>query len=53
MFFLQEYTWDVKLHQAVAYIAMGIASAAYICDLLAGIAVSDGRRRRLQRMLLL
>jgi hypothetical protein len=25
MFFLQEYTWDVKLHQAAAYIAMGIA----------------------------
>jgi hypothetical protein len=24
MFFLQEYTWDVKLHQASAYIAMGI-----------------------------
>ncbi len=24
MFFLQEYTWDVKLHQAAAYIAMGI-----------------------------
>jgi hypothetical protein len=24
MFFLQEYTWDVKLHQALAYIAMGI-----------------------------
>jgi hypothetical protein len=25
MFFVQEYTWDVKLHQAAAYIAMGIA----------------------------
>jgi hypothetical protein len=25
MFFVQEYTWDVKLHQAIAYIAMGIA----------------------------
>ncbi len=25
MFFLQEYTWDVELHQAAAYIAMGIA----------------------------
>jgi hypothetical protein len=25
MFFLQEYTWDVKLHQATAYVAMGIA----------------------------
>ena len=25
MFFLQEYTWDVKLHQSAAYIAMGIA----------------------------
>src|ERR1700685_614931 len=25
MFFLQEYTWDVELHQAQAYIAMGIA----------------------------
>ncbi len=24
MFFLQEYTWDIKLHQAAAYIAMGI-----------------------------
>jgi hypothetical protein len=24
MFFLQEYTWDVKLHEAAAYIAMGI-----------------------------
>jgi hypothetical protein len=24
MFFVQEYTWDVKLHQASAYIAMGI-----------------------------
>jgi hypothetical protein len=24
MFFLQEYTWDVKLHQAAGYIAMGI-----------------------------
>jgi hypothetical protein len=24
MFFIQEYTWDVKLHQAAAYIAMGI-----------------------------
>jgi hypothetical protein len=24
MFFLQEYTWDVKLHQAIAYITMGI-----------------------------
>ena len=24
MFFLQEYTWDVVLHQAAAYIAMGI-----------------------------
>ena len=24
MFFLQEYTWDVMLHQASAYIAMGI-----------------------------
>jgi hypothetical protein len=24
MFFVQEYTWDVKLHQAAAYIAMGI-----------------------------
>ena len=24
MFFLQEYTWDVRLHQASAYIAMGI-----------------------------
>jgi hypothetical protein len=25
MFFLQEYTWDVVLHQTQAYIAMGIA----------------------------
>jgi hypothetical protein len=25
MFFLQEYTWDIELHQAAAYIAMGIA----------------------------
>ena len=25
MFFLMEYTWDVKLHSAAAYIAMGIA----------------------------
>src|ERR1700690_3361263 len=25
MFFVQEYTWDVKLHQAIAYIAMGFA----------------------------
>jgi hypothetical protein len=25
MFFLQEYTWDVVLHRAAAYIAMGIA----------------------------
>jgi hypothetical protein len=24
MFFVQEYTWDVKLHQAAPYIAMGI-----------------------------
>jgi hypothetical protein len=24
MFFLQEYTWDIQLHQALAYIAMGI-----------------------------
>jgi hypothetical protein len=24
MFFMQEYTWDVKLHQALAYMAMGI-----------------------------
>jgi len=24
MFFLQEYTWDVKLHEVAAYIAMGI-----------------------------
>ena len=24
MFFLQEYTWDIKLHQGAAYIAMGI-----------------------------
>ena len=24
MFFVQEYTWDVKLHQALAYMAMGI-----------------------------
>jgi hypothetical protein len=25
MFFLQEYTWDVELHEAMAYIAMGIS----------------------------
>jgi hypothetical protein len=25
MFFLMEYTWDVQLHSAIAYIAMGIA----------------------------
>ncbi len=25
MFFLQEYTWDVGLHQAIAYVAMAIA----------------------------
>jgi hypothetical protein len=25
MFFVQEYTWDIVLHQATAYIAMGIA----------------------------
>jgi hypothetical protein len=25
MFFIQEYTWDVKLHQAAAYIAIAIA----------------------------
>jgi hypothetical protein len=25
MFFLQEYTWDILLHQAAAYVAMGIA----------------------------
>jgi len=25
MFFLMEYTWDVKLHSVIAYIAMGIA----------------------------
>jgi hypothetical protein len=25
MFFVQEYTWDVKLHQAAPYIALGIA----------------------------
>lgn len=25
MFFLMEYTWDVKLHQASVYVAMGIA----------------------------
>jgi hypothetical protein len=24
MFFVQEYTWDIKLHQAAAYIAMGM-----------------------------
>jgi hypothetical protein len=24
MFFIQEYTWDVRLHQAIAYIAMSI-----------------------------
>jgi hypothetical protein len=24
MFFVQEYTWDVKLHQAAAYVAVGI-----------------------------
>jgi hypothetical protein len=24
MFFVQEYTWDVKLHQAAAYIALGV-----------------------------
>jgi hypothetical protein len=28
MFFVQEYTWDVKLHQAAAYIALGIALPA-------------------------
>ena len=26
MFFLQEYTWDVGLHQAIAYIAMAMAT---------------------------
>src|SRR6202012_4480298 len=26
MFFVQEYTWDVKLHQAGAYMALGIAA---------------------------
>jgi hypothetical protein len=29
MFFLQEFTWDVLLHQAAAYIAMGIALPAF------------------------
>ncbi len=29
MFFLQEYTWDVKLHQAAPYIAMGIGLPAF------------------------
>jgi hypothetical protein len=29
MFFLQEYTWDIVLHQAHAYIAMGIALPAF------------------------
>jgi hypothetical protein len=28
MFFVQEYTWDVKLHQSAAYIAMGIGLPA-------------------------
>jgi hypothetical protein len=31
MFFVQEYTWDVKLHQAAAYIAMGIALPFFFC----------------------
>ncbi len=29
MFFLQEYTWDVKLHQVAAYVAMGIGLPAF------------------------
>jgi hypothetical protein len=38
MFFLQEYTWDVKLHQAAAYIAMGIGLPFFFAAFLAGIA---------------
>jgi hypothetical protein len=30
MFFVQEYTWDVALHQASAYIAVGIAVPVFL-----------------------
>jgi hypothetical protein len=33
MFFLQEYTWDVMLHRAGAYIAMGIAIPAVLATI--------------------
>ena len=42
MFFLQEYTWDVKLHQAIAYISMGIGLPLF-SPLFPGIAVALGR----------
>jgi hypothetical protein len=40
MFFVQEYTWDVKLHQAAAYVAMGIALPFFFA------AVSQASRAR-------
>ncbi len=42
MFFLMEYTWDVKLHQASAYVAMAIALAAGVCGALGGLAAPLG-----------
>ena len=43
MFFLMEYTWDVVLHRASAYIAMGIALPIALRRLLAGLALPLGR----------
>ena len=33
MFFMQEYTWDVKLHQASAYIALGIGLPVFFATI--------------------
>jgi hypothetical protein len=33
MFFMQEYTWDIKLHQAAAYIALGIGLPGFFASI--------------------
>ncbi len=48
MFFLLEYTWDIHLHSASAYVAMGIA-VPMVFAMLSQASRFPGRRHRQRR----
>ena len=50
MFFLIEYTWDVQLHSAIAYVAMGDRAAAGLRDAFPGVPLQVGGNHHRRRV---